>query len=61
MISQDHGIKRSSDFKVSYHSAKIDDHKNSGKGDIMVSVCHVTFEDHVIKALDDFMVRRPSR
>ena len=28
---------------------------------IMVFICHVTLQDHVIKALNDFMVRIPSR
>ena len=30
-------------------------------GNIMVFVCHVTLQDHVIKVLNDIMVRSPSR
>ena len=36
-------------------------HRHSGSGDIMVFVCHVTLEDHMIKVLNDFMVGSPSR
>ena len=44
-------------IKVSYHSVKFGCHRLSGSGDIMVLLCHVTFQDHVIKALNDLMVR----
>ena len=27
----------------------------------MIFVCHVTLQDHVIKVLNDFMVKNPSR
>ena len=27
----------------------------------MISVCHVALQDHVIKALNEFMIRSPSR
>ena len=27
----------------------------------MVSVCHVTLQDHLIKVLNDFIVRNPTR
>ena len=30
-------------------------------GDTMVFVCPVTFQDHVVKALNDLMVSSPSR
>ena len=30
-------------------------------GNILVFVCHVTLQDHVIRALYDFMVSSPSR
>ena len=47
-------IKESSDFiskvKVSYHPANVGDHRQSDSGYIMVFVCHVTLQDHVIKA-----------
>ena len=42
-------------------SCQIGGYRHSGSGDIMVFVCHVTFQDHVIKALNDFMVRNHSR
>ena len=47
--------------KVSYHPAKFGGHRHSGSRDIIVFVCHVTLQDDVIKALNDFMVRSPSR
>ena len=48
-------------FKVSHHPAKFGCHRHSGSGDIMVFVCHVTLQEHAIRALDDFVVRSPSR
>ena len=30
-------------------------HKHSGSGDIMVSVCHVILQEHVIKGSFDFI------
>ena len=48
-------------IQVSYHPAKFGGYRHSGSGDIMVFVCHVTLQDHVIKALIDFMVKSPSR
>ena len=47
--------------KVNYHPAKFGGHRHSGSRDIIVFVCHVTLQDDVIKALNDFMVRSPSR
>ena len=32
-------------------------HELSGSGDIMDFLCHVTLQDHVIKALNELMVR----
>ena len=29
------------------------------KGDVMFFACHATSQDHVIKALNDFMIRSP--
>ena len=43
--------------KVSYHDVKFADHRQSGSGDIMISVCQATLQDHMIKALCDFMIR----
>ena len=36
-------------IKVSYLSAKFGGHRHSGSGDIIVFVCHLTLQDHVIK------------
>ena len=47
--------------KVSYHSAKFGGHRHYGNGDILVLVCHITSQDHVIKASCDFMGKGPSR
>ena len=63
MILQDHMIKGSCGVmgkSSSYHPAKFGGHKQSGSRDIMVFVCHLIFEDHVIKTYD-FMVRSPSQ
>ena len=46
---------------MSYHPAKFGDHKLPGGRDLMIFVCHVILQDHVIRALCDFMVRNPSR
>ena len=48
-------------MKVSYHPATFGSYRQSGVGDVMVFVCHVTLQDNVIKALYDFMVRSSSR
>ena len=48
-------------MKVNNHPAKFRDHRHSGSRDKMVFVCHVTFQDHVIRALFDFIIRSPSR
>ena len=37
-------------MKVSYCPAKFGGHRHSGSGDIMAFVCHVTLQDHMIKA-----------
>ena len=44
---------------VSHHPAKFV--RIGTLGDIMVFVCHVTLQDHVIKALNEFMISSPSR
>ena len=46
---------------MSYHRAKFDGHRHSGNKDIMIFACHVTWQDHVIRALYDFLVRSPSK
>ena len=46
---------------VSYYPAKLCGHGQSGRGDIMVPVCHVTLRYQVIKVLTDFMDRNLSR
>ena len=72
VISQDHVIKESSDFisrspsfisksSVSYHPAKYGCYRHSGRGDIMVFVCHMTLQEHVTKARSNLMIRSPSR
>ena len=63
-ISQDHvfmWLCRQKLIKVNYDSAKFGGHIQSDSKDIMVIVCHVTLQDHVMKAFNDFVVRRPSR
>ena len=40
---------------VSHHLAKFSCHKDCGNVDIMISVCHVILQNHVIKSLYDFM------
>ena len=49
-------FKRRNPVKVSYHSAKSGGHSQSDSGDVIVFVCHVTLQDHLIKVLFDFMV-----
>ena len=47
--------------KVKYHFTKFDGHRHSSSGHIMVFVCLVTLQDHVIKVLNDFMYKSPLR
>ena len=42
-------------IKVSYHPVKLGGHRHFGSEDIMISVCHVILQDHVIKGSCDFM------
>ena len=56
VISQDHVIKGSFDYrlkpmKVSYQISKFGGHSYCGSRVMMLFVCHVTFQDHVIKVL----------
>ena len=46
---------------MSHHPTKFGDDRQCGSGDIMVLVvCHVISQDHVIKGFSDFMSRSPS-
>ena len=45
---------------MSDHYAKFCGHSYSGSGVIMILVCHVISQDHVIKGPCDFMGGRPS-
>ena len=46
---------------VGYHPAKLDSHKHSDSGDIMVLVCHVILQDEVIKELCELIGTIPSK
>ena len=46
---------------VSQHPARLGGHRHCGSGDIMVSVCHVILQDHLIKGSYDSMGRSLSR
>ena len=48
-------------YKLSHQPTKFGGHRHCSSGDIMVFVYHVTLKDHVIKALNEFMVSSPSR
>ena len=45
----------------SYHSAKFCCYRHSCNRDMVVFVCHVTLQDHMVKALYDFVIRSLSR
>ena len=36
-------------IKTNYHHIKFRDHRHSGSGDMVVLVCHVILQNHVIK------------
>ena len=67
VMLQDHVTKGWSNFfvwkllKVSHHPTTFDYPRHYSMGDIMVLVCHVTSQDHVIKISYDFIVRSLSR
>ena len=44
-------------IKVNYHLTRFDCHRHCGSKDIMILVCKVILQDHVIKRLCDFMGR----
>ena len=46
---------------VSQHPARLGGHRHCGSGDIMVSVCHVILQEHLIKGSCDSMGRSLSR
>ena len=48
-------------LKVSHYPAKFCGHRRIGIGDIMVFVCHVISNDHVIRGSSNFMGRSLSR
>ena len=43
------------------YPAKFGGHKYSGSEDTIIFLCHVTLQVHVVKVLNDFMVRSSSR
>ena len=43
-------------MKISYHPTKFGGHKDCGGEDIMILVCHVILEKHVIKMSCEFEV-----
>ena len=45
---------------MSYHPAKFDGHSHFGSGVIMILVCHLISQDHMIKGSEDFMGGTPS-
>ena len=47
--------------RVIYHPVKFSGQGHSGSRDKMVFVCHVTFQNDVIKALYGFRLWSPSR
>ena len=49
-------IKGSFDYgqkpiNVSYHSAKFDGHGHCGSGDIMILICQIISQEHVVKEI----------
>ena len=46
---------------MGYHSVKFGGQRRSGRGNIMGFVCRMILKDHMIKRLNDFMVRSSSR
>ena len=42
---------RQESIKVSYHPAKFGGHRHCGSENIMVLMCHVLLEDHVVKGV----------
>ena len=46
---------------LSHHPVKFTGYRHCGSRDLIVLVCHVILQDHVIKGLRDFMGRSTSR
>ena len=62
VIKQDQVIKVSSKLwpvKATHYPTKFGGHRHSVSGDIKIFVCHVTFQNHLMKALYDFIVKSP--
>ena len=47
-------------IKLGYHPVKFGGHRHSDNGDIMVLVCHVISQDHVIKGSYGILSKSPS-
>ena len=58
----DQSVLRLHDYELleHRHHLKFSGHGYCGSGDIMILVCHVIFQDHVIKTSCNFMGRKPS-
>ena len=50
-------VTKGKPLKTSHHPTRVGSHRYWSKGEITVLVCHVMPQDHVIKALCDFMDR----
>ena len=48
-------------IKASYHPPNFGDHSHCGSGTIIILVCHVISQNHVIKGSSEFLGRSPSR
>ena len=46
---------------ASHHPTKFGGHRHCDGGDIIILVCHVISQDHVMKPSCDFMSKSPSR
>ena len=46
---------------VKQHPVKFGGHRACGDGDVMILVCHMISEDHVIKGSCDFVAWSPSK
>ena len=54
-------LYRQKPIKRSHNPAKISGHRKFGSRGVMFFVCHMTLQDHMIKALYEFMVRNPPK
>ena len=52
-------INEQEPIKISYDPAKFGSHRHSDSGDIVVLVCHVTWQDQVIARSCHFMIQEP--